>query len=185
MPRPRSWARADYERMVKAGILGPRDRVELLEGEILEMSPEGSPELSRHAAAIDLALEALRRAFGPGFTVRVQHPLALSDHSEPEPDLAVVPGTPRDYVDQHPAAAILVFEVSDSSLHYDRTRKMAAYARAGVPDYWIVNLVVRRLEVHRDPSDNGYHSVFALESGAAIAPLGASEAAVPVADLLP
>lgn len=92
-PRPKIWARSDYERIVEVGILGPGDRVELLEGEIVEISPEKS----RHAAAVDLALEALRRVFGAGHTIRVQHPLALSDDSEPEPDIAVVVGSPRDY----------------------------------------------------------------------------------------
>ena len=137
-PGPRTWGRTDYERLVSAGILGPGDRVELLEGEIIEISPEKS----RHAAAVDLALDALRRRLGASHTIRVQHPLAVSETSEPKPDLAVVPGTPRDYVDRHPSSADLLVEVSDS-LEYDRTRKAGVYAGAAIPEYWIVNLSSR------------------------------------------
>jgi Uma2 family endonuclease len=175
------WARADYERLVSAGILGPGDRVELLEGEIIEMSPEKS----RHAAAVDLALDALRRRLGASHTIRVQHPLAVSETSEPEPDLAVVPGTPRDYVDRHPSSADLVVEVSDSSLEYDRTRKAGVYAGAGIPDYWIVNLVESVLEVHRDPGRSGYRSMTTHRRGETVAPLLAPEAEIEVAELLP
>lgn len=167
--------------MVDVGILGPSDRVELVEGEIVEMSPEKS----RHAAAVDLALEALRRAFSAGVTVRVQHPLALSDESEPEPDLAVVVGTPRDYLGGHPATALLVVEVSDTSLEYDRRRKALVYAGAGIGEYWIVNLVDLRLEVHRQPSLSGYREHLVLGRNNTVSPLAAPGALVQVADLLP
>lgn len=166
--------------MVETGILGPDDRVELLEGEILEMSPEKS----RHAAAVDLAAEVLRAAFGPGRTVRVQHPIALGDASEPEPDLAVVEGSPRDYAHAHPTTAVLVVEVSDTSLDYDRRRKAAAYARSGIAEYWIVNLVENRLEVHREPTPNGYRGVTVLEVAARIKPQVAT-VEISVADLIP
>lgn len=126
----RRWTRDEYERMIDAGILGPDDRVELVGGEILEMSPERSP----HAAAIDLGAETLRRAFGAGFTVRTQHPLALGADSEPEPDLAVVPGTPRDYAAAHPTSALLVVEVADTSLAYHRSTKAKLYANASITD---------------------------------------------------
>ena len=154
LPRMRLWDRDEYERMIETGILGPGDRVELLEGEIVEMSPEKS----RHATAVDLALECLRKAFGPGFTVRVQHPLSLGDRSEPQPDLAVVEGLPRDYADRHPGEAALVVEAADTSLEHDRARKARVYAQAGIPEYWIINLVEQRLEVHRDPDADGYRS---------------------------
>ena len=175
------WARSDFDRLVTAGIFGPEDRVELLEGEIIEMTPERS----RLSAAVDLCLEALRRAFGEACSVRVQHPLAVSETSEPEPDLAVVPGSPRDYVDRHPSSALLVVEVSDTSLDYDRTRKSRVYAGAGIPEYWIVNLVAGVLEVHRDPGPSGYRSATTLRSGEAVSPSNAPGATVPVADLLP
>jgi Uma2 family endonuclease len=175
------WARADYERLVAAGILGPGDRVELLEGEIIEMSPEKS----RHAAAVDLTLDALRRRLGDSHSIRVQHPLAVSETSEPEPDLAVVPGSPRDYADRHPSSADLVVEVSDTSLDYDRNRKARVYARAGIVEYWIVNLVDSVLEVHREPTVSGYRSVTTVGRGEAVSPLVEPGAIVPVDDLLP
>jgi Uma2 family endonuclease len=144
-----------------------------------------SPEKSRHAAAVDLALDALRQAFGPSHTIRVQHPLAVSGGSEPQPDLAVVPGSARDYVEQHPESASLVVEVSDTSLGYDRTRKTRVYARAGIAEYWIVNLVDSILEVHRDPGADGYRTIVTLRSGDSVSPLAAGAAAVAVSDLLP
>jgi len=180
-PRPRVWDRADYERLVSAGILGPGDRVELLEGEIIEMSPEKS----RHAAAVDLAVDALRRRLGASHTIRVQHPLAVSDTSEPEPDLAVVSGSPRDYVDRHPSSADLLVEVSDTSLEYDRTKKARVYAGAGIPEYWIVNLVESVLEVHRDPGRSGYRSVTTRRPGETVSPLAVPGAEIAVTELLP
>ena len=144
-----------------------------------------TPEKSRHAAAVDLALEALRRAFRASHTIRVQHPLAVSAASEPEPDLAVVPGSARDYVDQHPVTAVLVVEVSDTSLEYDRTRKSRVYAQAGIADYWIVNVVDGVLEVYRDPGTSGYRSVSRLRAGETVSPLAAAGVPVAVADLLP
>ncbi len=155
--------------------------MELLEGEILERSPERS----RHAAAVDLAFEALRRAFPASYSIRVQHPLALSGSSEPEPDLAVVAGSARDYVDRHPTTAALVVEVSDSSLEYDRTRKARVYAAAGILDYWIVNIVEGALELRRDPGTSGYRSVRRLAPGETVTPLAAQGMPVTVSDLLP
>ena len=175
------WARADFERLVSAGVFGPSDRVELLEGEIIEMTPEKS----RHATAVDLSLEALRRAFSGAYSIRVQHPLAVSETSEPEPDLAVVRGSIRDYVDQHPTSAVLVVEVSDTSLDYDRTRKARVYAQAGIAEYWIVNIVAGVLEVHRDPGDSGYRSVSTLQAGETASPVAGDGMPVRVADLLP
>jgi Uma2 family endonuclease len=180
-PRPRLWSRAEYERLVAAGVFGPDDRVELLEGEIIETSPEKS----RHAATVDLALDALRRAFGSTHTIRVQHPLAAGDGSEPQPDLAVVPGSARDHVDRHPAFASLVVEVSDTSLAYARGRKARVYAQAGIADYWIVNLVEVVLEVHRDPGADGYRTIVKLRAGETVSPLAAASSTVAVSDLLP
>jgi len=180
-PRPHLWSRADYERLVAAGVFSPGDRVELLEGEIIEMSPEKS----RHAATVDLALEALRRAFGTSHTIRVQHPLAAGATSEPQPDLAVVEGTARDYVDQHPAWAVRVVEVSDTSLQYDRTKKARVHAQAGILDYWIVNLVEGVVEVHRDPGTEGYGTITRLGAGDSVSPLAGGGSSVAVGDLLP
>ena len=178
--RPRSWTRSEYEHMVEAGIFGPEDRIELLDGEILEVSPQGS----RHAVGNRLAEEGLRKVSPSGFDVRGQLPIALDDISEPEPDIAVVRGGPRDYLDQHPAEPVLLVEVSESSLPHDRLRKLRAYARNSVPEYWIVNLREERVEVHRDPVDEAYTSMQILSDGDHIQPLYAGQP-IPVADLLP
>src|SRR5262245_20020766 len=130
----RRFTRDEYERMIVAGIFGPEERVELLDGEILYVSPQESP----HATGISLTLDALIRAFGDSFYVRCQLPLALDPHSEPEPDITVVRGRPRDFRDHHPETALLVVEVADSSLAHDRRRKGSLYARAGIEEYWIV-----------------------------------------------
>jgi Uma2 family endonuclease len=174
--------------MADAGIFAPGERVELIEGEIIAMTPQKSP----HATAIWLAQEALRLAFGAGFHVRSQLPLTLGPDSEPEPDAAVVRGTAREYVDGHPTTAILVVEVADTTLEFDRGRKAAMYARAGIPEYWIVNLPDRVLEVHRDlgplpdrPAEHGYRSTRRTGSSDAVAPLSSPTAHVRVADLLP
>ncbi len=166
--------------MIDAGVFVPDDRVELIQGEILVISPEKS----RHAAAIDLVAEALRKAFGTtGHTVRIQHPIALEPDSEPEPDLAVVGGSPRDYVDAHPTTALLVVEVADTSLSFDRTTKRALYARAGI-EYWIVNLVDSCVEAHRRPSDGAYRSVTSHVAPEKLTPTTLPDAMIPVADLL-
>jgi Uma2 family endonuclease len=177
----RNFSRRDYDNMIRAGIIGEDEHVELIGGRIVAMSPEGPA----HAGAIDLCAEALRRAFGPDHTIRVQHPLAVGADDEPEPDLAVVRGGPRDHLAEHPRTAALVVEVAESSLAYDRGEKALLYARAGFADYWIVNLTDRRLEVHREPTPAGYRSIVSLSPGDEIAPLAAPAARIAVGALLP
>ncbi|WP_242464411.1 Uma2 family endonuclease [Thiococcus pfennigii] len=158
--------------MVDAGLFGPSDRLELLDGEIIDRVPQQS----RHATAVTLVGDALRAVFGPGATVRVQLPFCLDDHSEPEPDVAVVPGNPRSYRDAHPTQALLLCEIADSTL---------AYARAGIPEYWILALETERLEVFRRP-DAGIYVEKRVRSGAeAIAPLARPTQTVLVRDMLP
>jgi len=106
------WTRAKYDRMVETGVFQPEARLELLDGEIIEMSPQKSP----HATAVNLIAEALRGGFGTGFYVRGQMPLTLDDNSEPEPDVAVIKGNIRDYADHHPSSAVLIVEVADTTL---------------------------------------------------------------------
>ena len=131
-------------------------------------------------------------AFGEGWHPRLQAPLALGEHSEPEPDIAVVAGVPRDYVAAHPSTAALVVEVADSSLRLDRRFKAALYARAGLREYWIVNLVDRTLEVYRNPrpaadtaDDWTYGSVEVLHPPAVVTPLAAPAVQIIVSNLLP
>jgi Uma2 family endonuclease len=177
----RRWTREEYDKMIAAGLFDPGERVELIDGKILQVTPQGSA----HFTAIRLAEEALRRAFGAGFDVRVQGPLGISRSSEPEPDIAVVGGAPRDYRDAHPSAALLIVEVADTSLAYDRQRKGSLYARAGVQDYWIVNLEDRCVELYRDPDQGSYRSSQRYIAGDQVSPLAAAEARIPVEEMLP
>ena len=175
------WSREVYDRAVEAGVFGPHDRLELLDGQLLSMTPQGS----RHAAIVGQAGRVLRDAFGPDCSVRMQCPLAVGDDSEPEPDLAVVPGREIDYLDAHPTTALLIVEVSDDSLPRDRTVKQRLYARHGIPEYWILALPDARLEVYRDAGDTGYGSITTHRPGETVRPLARPTAAVAVADLLP
>jgi len=180
--RPYRWTREAYERAVDAGVFPPGLRAELLEGQIIEkVSPQGSP----HASTIELVSDALREAFGAGARVRVQLPFAAGERSEPEPDLTVVEGSPRSRVGAHPSAALLIVEVSDSTLRDDRGRKARIYANAGVPEYWIVNIPGACVEVLRDPINGAYQSNLTLTSGDTLAPIAAPDAKISVADLLP
>ena len=174
-------SRAEYDRAVEGGAFEPDAQLELIDGELLAMTPEGS----RHAAVIQLVAAGLRQVFDSGFDVRVQHPLAADDYSEPEPDVAVVPGAIRDYMDAHPTSAVLVVEVSNESLHRDRTVKQRLYAASGIPEYWIVALPDHRLEVYRDPAEDSYHTVSQHPAGDRIAPLARPGREILVDDLLP
>lgn len=183
----RRWTREEYERMVEKGVFHPGERAELIDGEILTMTPQGSA----HATAVCLVEEALRVAFGAGYVVRAQLPLAIDPASEPEPDVAVVPGSPRDYRDAHPATALLVVEVADTTLGFDRDWKGSLYARARIADYWIVNLTDRLLEIYRDPAPSAsarygweYRTRRRFGPSDSASPL-AAQTSIAVADLLP
>ena len=179
--RRRRWTRLDYERVVECGGFGPEDRIELLDGELWEVSPQES----RHAAVCAIVTEAVQAAFGADYHVRGQSPVSLDDVSEPEPDLAVVAGAPRDYLSAHPTTAALLVEVSESSLSHDRGRKLAAYARNGIPEYWLIDLTAEKLEVYRDPFSTGYLSKTILGCGDTATPLHAPDSVIAVAELLP
>lgn len=177
----RRFTRDEYDRMIAAGLFQPEERLELIDGQIVEMSPQGS----RHSTAVRLTEKALAAAFGDGFDIRVQMPLALDERSEPEPDVAVVPGSTRDYRDAHPSRALLVVEAADKTLRFDRGRKLALYARCGIPEVWIVNLVDTTVEVHRDPDGARYRSRSVQASGASISPSASPGVRIAVVDLLP
>lgn len=187
-PRTRRWTRAEYDRLIDKGMFQPGERLELLAGNLVVREPQGDP----HTLAVELVNEALRTVFGPEWRVRVQLPIALDEESEPEPDVSVAPGRVRDSTEAKPARLALVVEIAESSLMLDREHKGGLYARARVPDYWIVNLVDRVLEVYRDPRPDAsasygwaYRSVQSLNPGEHVSPLAAPTARVPVADLLP
>jgi Uma2 family endonuclease len=177
----RHWTREEYDKMIAAGMFAPGERVELIDGKILRMAPQGSA----HFTAIRLAEEALRKAFGVGYQVRTQGPLSISSSSEPEPDIAVVTGTPRDYRDAHPSTALLIIEVADTTLEYDRQSKRNLYAQADVQDYWIVNLVDRCIEVFRHAEQGTYGSTRRFFPGDRVSPLAAPEADIRVDQMLP
>ncbi|MBI4623659.1 MAG: Uma2 family endonuclease, partial [Verrucomicrobia bacterium] len=170
-----------YEEAVACGIFTSDDPIELIDGEIItHMSPQKSP----HATAVQLVAAALDRAFGEGVHVRQQMPLRLGAKSMPEPDLAVVSGAVRDYTRSHPRTTVLVVEVADTSLALDRGRKLRLYAREGVPEYWIVNLVDDCVEVHRRPAGEVYGETRTHLRGESIA-VGPRAQPVAVHDLLP
>lgn len=176
-----SISRTEYERMVEAGVFHPMARLELLDGKIVEMPPQGSS----HAAAVDLVEAALRAAFTSDYYVRGQKPLAIDDVSEPEPDVVVVKGAIRDFVGHHPRTAVLVVEVSETTLRYDKERRGAAYARNAIPEYWVLNLKDRVLEVYREPDYDLYADRKVLTANDFISPLSAPESRIVVAELLP
>jgi Uma2 family endonuclease len=187
-PQLRLWTREEYYKMAEAGIFRPDERTELIGGRIYVKAPQ-TPQ---HAAGISLVGETLRSLFNVGSHVRMHGPLNLSSFSEPEPDVAVVRGTIRDYAKAHPNAALLVVEVAESSLAYDRGIKASLYASAGIPEYWVLNLVNRRLEVSRDPiampgqlHGYGYRTCTHYLAADAVTPLAAATGKVTVADLLP
>jgi Uma2 family endonuclease len=173
--------------MAEMGLFDGR-HVELIEGDVIEMSPMKPP----HRTAVVLTGDRLREAFGQGYFINVQSPFDAGDPSEPEPDIAVIPGNVRDYKDDHPTAAALIVEVADTSLQYDRTVKAGLYAKAGISDYLIVNLVDNQVEVYRHPAPRqdhiygfGYTSITMLKPTDTISPLAASHVAIVVAGLLP
>ena len=185
--RTRRWTRREYDRLIEAGFFGSDDKIELIGGQLMVAEPQGS----RHAATISLVADALRAAFGGGWYVMAQLPLALDDESEPEPDVCVVRGTARDYLDAHPSRPALVVEVADSSVALDRKHKASLYARAEVPDYWIVDVQDEVLDVHRRPvAAHGapygwiYNEVQRLDRSASVSALAAPSSPIAVAHLL-
>jgi Uma2 family endonuclease len=186
--RTRRWTRKEYQKLGELGILPEDEAVELIDGRLIVAEPKGAP----HATIVARTASVLRRAFGDDWFVRQQDPIALDEASEPEPDVVVVPGADLDYFEDHPARPGLVVEVADTSLYYDRGHKGSAYARAGLPDYWVVNLVDWRIEVYRRPvSDNSaelgwrYLDVGVFTAGAAVVPLARPDVTIGVSDILP
>jgi Uma2 family endonuclease len=185
--KTRRLRRVEYDRLVDLGMFAG-ERLELLDGLLVVREPQGSS----HAAIAAHIGQVLAAAFGPGWHPRLHSPLALDDDSEPEPDVAIVTRGPLDYVSAHPSTAALVVEVADSSLNLDRRLKGGLYARAGVPEYWIVNLAEGALEVHRRPRRVAaaaygwtYRSIEILRPPATVTPLATPVTPIPVADLLP
>ncbi|MBD2198275.1 MULTISPECIES: Uma2 family endonuclease [Calothrix] len=173
---PAKWTIEEYHRMIAAGILDNR-LVELLQGKIIEMSPEGEP----HAYFSSEAGEYLTRLLGDRATIRPAKPITLVNNSEPEPDIAIVQRLGREYLNHHPYAENIfwLIEYSDSSLEKDLEIKTKIYAEAEIPEYWVVNLRKRQLVVFRDPQDGEYASKSTL-TGGTIYPVAFPDIAVAV-----
>ncbi len=183
----RRWQRAEYDRLVDLGVF-EGEPLELLAGHLVVAEPKGA----YHVTAITKIEYALRGMLPPGWLVRTQAPVWLDDESEPEPDVVVVPGAPDDYRDAHPSRPALLIEVAESSLAFDRRQKGSLYARAGIADYWIVNLVDRVVEVYREPQLDAsaahgwsYGAAIRLAPPATVTPAAFAAIRVAVADLLP
>ena len=186
-PQRQRLSRQEYNWLGENGSF-EGDHVELIEGDIVFMAPMGKP----HAVIVSGITRQFVLAFGEGYSVRPQTPFVASDDSEPEPDIAIVVGDDQDYLDEHPSTAVLIIEVADSSLEYDRNVKSGLYARSGVPDYWICNLNDRQLEVRRDPIEMpgqpfgaGYRSLRIYLEDEEVSPLEKPEVKIKVKDLLP
>jgi Uma2 family endonuclease len=185
-PQPYRWTLQQFHDLNERGAFHPM-RPMLVRGVIL-VKPVNPP----HATSAVLAEEALRAAFGRGHFVRPSLPLVLGRDTDPYPDLAVVPGGPRDYAAAHPTTALLVVEVSDTTLTYDTGEKASLYAASGINDYWVIDVNGRGLIVHRQPVPDPtapfgarYAAVTPLAPGAAVAPLAMPASAIAVNDLLP
>jgi len=183
----RRWTRTEYDRLVDLGVF-EREPVELIDGQLVVAEPQSA----YHASGVTRVDYALRAQLPDGWIVRLQAPISLDDDSAPEPDLAVVAGRPGDYGRAHPARPALAIEVADSSLAFDRQHKGSLYARAGIEDFWILNLVDRAIEVYRDPGPEPsatfgwrYRSHTTLTPPAIVVPLAFASCRIAVADLLP
>jgi Uma2 family endonuclease len=182
-PLKRLFTRDEYYAMAEAGILKPEDRVELIEGEIYRMPPIGN----RHAGCVTQLVDefapliAARRAM-----LSPQNPVNLTDISEPEPDVVLLRRREDRYSESHPTPkdVLLLIEVADSSIGFDRGTKFPLYARCGIPEAWLVDLVKRTLEVHREPGRDGYRKVRKLRAGDRIAPLAFPDFEIAVESIL-
>jgi Uma2 family endonuclease len=172
----------DYYRMAETGVLPPDARVELLDGEIHDMSPIGP----FHGGVTKRLNQLLARLSRGRWIVAVQDPVHLDERSEPQPDVMLLKPAADDYANRHPQAAevLLLIEVADTSLDHDREEKLPAYGRAGVSEVWIINLIERTVEVYREPHFTGYGLKTTLRVGDQARPQAFSDVAVDVAELL-
>ncbi len=182
-PTLRLFTVAEYYQMAEAGILGQEERVELLEGRILTMSPKGI----RHAAVNDHAGDYFRKHFGARVLVRLQNPIHLDDASEPEPDIVLAAPQEKRYFDHYPTPAevLLAVEIADSSLRFDRAVKSRLYAAAGIVQYCVFNLPAREIEDYRQPGADGYRSKQTYSAGQNFSLVAFPEVVLSVAELLP
>ncbi len=179
----RLWTVEDYHRMAEAGIFGAEERVELLEGKIIWMIAKGTA----HRSAVGRTDYLFKNRLVNRAWVSIQEPVKLNERSEPEPDVAVVKIDPLDYADHHPTPSevYLIIEVADSSLKLDCETKSKAYSKAGIIDYWVLDVVSRQLHVFRQPADDGYQSEEIFAEDCTISPLEFPDLQIGVFEMLP
>ncbi len=172
----------EFHQMAEVGIFGEGDRVELLAGEVVETTPIGS----RHAGAVDRLNRILSSRLAPSFIVRVQNPVRLDEHSEPQPDLAVLRFRSDFYAEAHPGPGdvLVVVEVADTSAELDRALKVPLYARAGIPEVWLVDLPAQAVDLYRQASAEGYREHRRLAPGDRLTASQVPALNVAVAELL-
>jgi len=171
-----------YQRMVEAGVIQPDERVELLDGDVVEMPPIGPP----HASRVDRCTVYLGRVLGPDVSIRVKGPLRLSDLSMPEPDLSVLAWRDDFYVDRHPTVAdvLLLVEVGVTSARFDREVKLPLYAAASVSEVWLLDVGARAISVFSHPGPDGYQTVVTAHHGDLLRPVALPGVVVAASDLL-
>jgi Uma2 family endonuclease len=186
-PRVRRWTRDEYYKLAEIGLFD-NQRVELIDGQVIEMSPIGAA----HMMYVTIVGDILRMAFGSGYFIRTQGPLDLGEASQPQPDISVIAGRAIDYRTVHPTTAALVVEVADTSVTYDRLTKASLYAKAGIGEYWIVSVGDNQLEVYRQPGPDAgavygfsYGERLILKATHTVTPQSGPEAAIAVSELLP
>lgn len=181
--RRRRFTVDEYYKLAEAGILAPDERVELLAGEIITMGPIGS----KHAGSVTRFAEELSLRLGRRVTVRVQNPVRLSTGEEPEPDIAVLHRKDDGYASGHPGPedVILLIEVADSSVGFDRDHKLPMYALHGIPEVWLGDINARTVEVYDQPMAAGYARVRVFDAGETLSPGAVPDLEIPVSDVMP
>ena len=174
------WSVNEYHQMAVSGLLDETDRVELIEGELIDMAPIGS----KHAFRVDSIARALQLAAGKAFLVRVQNPILLGEHSEPQPDIAVVKD--KNYSAAHPCAedVLVIVEVSDTTLAYDRDVKLSLYARHGIPEVWLLDVNAGELTVYREPAEGQYRLIRKPTTAEVVSPTLVAGVAISLAQVL-
>ena len=169
--------------MAEAGIFHPEERVELIAGQIIRMSAKGTA----HTAAVGRIDKLLQNRLGEQAWIRIEQPVVLDDFSEPEPDVAVVRLDPFDYADHHATRSevYLIIEVADSSFKYDRETKAKVYAKSGIADYWVLDVIDRKLHMFREPIQEGYQSEVIFSEGASVSPSQFPTLEIALQDILP
>ncbi len=186
-PKTIRWTKDEYHYLAELGFFEGK-RTEFLGGEIIEMPTMNSP----HATGLTLADDNLRKVFSENFVVRNQMPMNFGAEFEVVPDIVIIKGKARDFINAHPQTADLVVEISDTTLSYERNRKASLFAKNGIEDYWILNLKNGRLEIYRRPITDknafhgfGYAEMLIFTEKDTVSPLAAPKAKIKVADLLP